>query len=221
MENILKTRYYFIRNEINNLYKDLNINGYPIKPLDIIDGISNAKAISYKDFADDNNFSYIEIIRMCKSKEGCCYYKKSKNQYLILYNNCCNSYGRVAWTIIHELGHIVCNHYHMIFPPDFSEKYIYDFQEREANFFASQFLAHPSILKKLNLTSSYELEVFCGLSKEAAQNRYRSFLNYDLKHNNILSDQTILDNFENYLLEKQEDYLINKRFIQSFGFNMG
>ena len=216
MKNSLKIRYNFIKYTINNLYRDLNITCYPIDPFKIINYFDNIKAISYSLFKEKTHINDEQLLNITKSKIGCCEHKRTTDKYMILYNDKCTSKGRILWTIIHELGHIMCNHYNIEFPPTLTDDEIYDFKEREANFFTSQFLAHPAILKNLDLKESYYLETYCGLSKEAALNRYNNFITYDSNHGYFYTDSIVLDNFKEYLEEKNEDYLIQQKFIESF-----
>lgn len=210
------TRYTFIRKKVNELYSKLKINYYPIDPFKTISYFTNITLISYSAFMKDFDHTPQQMIKITKSKVGCCYYQRSLNRYMILYNDKCNSQGRILWTIIHELGHIMCNHYNIVFPSTITDDEIYDFKEREANFFASQFLAHSAILKNLDLKESYYLETYCGLSKEAALNRYNNFISYDINHGYFYTDRIVLNNFREYLKDKKDDYLIQQRFINSF-----
>ncbi len=210
------TRYTFIRKKVNELYSKLKINYYPIDPFKTISYFTNITLISYSAFMKDFDHTPQQMIKITKSKVGCCYYQRSLNRYMILYNDKCNSQGRILWTIIHELGHIMCNHYNIVFPSTLTDDEIYDFKEREANFFASIFLAHPAILKKLDIQCSTDLEIYCSLSKEAASYRYKNFKSYDINHKGIYSDALVVDNFQKYLDDRYDDFLVHKKLMDAF-----
>ena len=216
MLNTLMTRYKFIKFKVNELYAELNIQSYPIDPFEIINHFSNIILIPYSRYMQDFNYSLEQMLKMTKSKLGCCQHQISYDRYMILYNDKCNCKGRILWTIIHELGHIMCNHYFLTFPATVTNKEIYDFKEREANFFASIFLAHPAILKKLDIQCSTDLEIYCSLSKEAASYRYKNFKSYDINHKGIYSDALVVDNFQKYLDDRYNDFLVHKKLMDAF-----
>ncbi len=61
------------------------------------------------------------------------------NQYVIYYNDTAN-FGRMRWTILHEIGHIYLGHHDN---PDDSN---YLLEEAEADFFAKYAIANPPLV---------------------------------------------------------------------------
>lgn len=50
------------------------------------------------------------MMHMIKSKDGAAIYCGITDEYKIVYNDKIRSIGRIRWTIMHEIGHIVLNH---------------------------------------------------------------------------------------------------------------
>ena len=100
-----------------------------------------------------------------------------------------------CYGLLHELGHIFCKHNKINSLTELDDD-LYDFMEREANYFTSIFLAHPAILRELNIHSSYEIEVFCNLSTQAAKYRYASFKTFTTFRFLTGSDKFIIENFK-------------------------
>ena len=91
--------------------------------------------------------------------------EKNDYQWIIYYNDSCNSYGRVNQTIMHEIGHYVLGH--------IDEG---DEEESEAKFFAKYALAPPPLVHcmKVEKTPENIMDVF-DISYEAAINAYKYY----------------------------------------------
>ena len=71
------TRYKFIKFKVNELYAELNIQSYPIDPFEIINHFSNIILIPYSRYMQDFNYSPEQMLKMTKSKLGCCQHQIS------------------------------------------------------------------------------------------------------------------------------------------------
>ena len=80
------TRYKFIKFKVNELYAELNIQSYPIDPFEIINHFSNIILIPYSRYMQDFNYSLEQMLKMTKSKLGCCQHQISYDRYMILKN---------------------------------------------------------------------------------------------------------------------------------------
>ena len=73
---------------------------------------------------------------------------------------------RRRWTLAHEIGHVLCGHVSGEDIPTPS-------QEREADRFAAELLAPLTVLHFCGASSPIEVERLCGLSRQAAEARFR------------------------------------------------
>lgn len=217
--NTLTIRYKFIKNIVNDIYIKLNITKFPINVFDIIHSFDNIKIVSYHQFMNDHNLTIEETFELLTSDDGCTDYFKPLNRYIIYYNDLNNkSPNRIRWTLSHELGHILCGHYSTntrIFSESMTEEE-YDFKESEANHFTALLLSNPVILDKLKVRRSSDIETYCSLSYQAAKYRYKSYKNWSKYKILTSSDRVILRNFQNYLLEQEQEYNEYIKFINSF-----
>lgn len=216
MENTLTIRYKFIHKLVNDLYLSLGLNSYPINLETIINSFTNIKIISYNQFMNDFNLTKDQVFSYFTSDDGCCDYKPSLDAYIIYYNDITIANPkRILWTIVHELGHIFCKHNKINSVTELDDD-LYDFMEREANYFTSIFLAHPAILRELNIHNPYEIEVFCNLSTQAAKYRYASYKRFTTFRFLTGSDKFIIENFKDFIECKNEDYQEHLNFMSAF-----
>lgn len=216
MQNTLTIRYKFIHKLVNDLYISLGLNSYPIDLNTVVNSFSNIKIISYSQFMNDFNLTKTQVFSYFTSDDGCCDYKPSLNAYIIYYNDITiTNPRRILWTIVHELGHIFCRHNNINSMVE-SDDDLYDFMESEANYFTSIFLAHPAILKELNIHNPYEIEVFCNLSTQAAKYRYSRFKRFTTFRFLTGSDKYIIANFRDFIDSKNKDYYEHLNFLSAF-----
>lgn len=214
-----KIRYKYINQIINDIYIKQNIKSFPIDIINVLNSIQDKKikVISYSEFMKFYNLSQHMVYDALSSDDGCC--DRLGDKYVIYYNDLIElPKKRIYWTITHELGHILCKHYNnrtRIFKNDLSDEE-YDFMESEANYFASNLLAHPAILTQLEIHNSYELEIYCNLSKKAAEYRYSTFKNSTSYNYLTSSDRYIIRNFNEYIKSKMGDFQEHLKFINSF-----
>jgi len=217
--NILTIRYDYIKRIVNDIYIKLAITKFPINIIEIINSFHNIKIVSYHQFMINNNLTKEETFEILTSDEGCTDYFKPLNRYIIYYNDLGDkSEERIRWTLTHELGHILCSHYcenTKIFSEGLTE-IEYKFKESEANHFTGLLLSNPIILNKLNIRSSYDIEIYCALSYEASKYRfdnYKKWCKYKIMNS---SDRRIIRNFQIYLDTQKSEYEEFIRFKNSF-----
>lgn len=212
-------RYKYIKILVNKLYITLNIDSYPIDIFKIISNYKNIRLVSYSCFMKKYNLTKEETLSFFSSKEGCTDYLSSKNKYIIYYNDFDNkSKKRIYWTITHELGHILCEHYSnntKIFAGLLSDDK-YSLKESEANYFACLLLSHPAILLQLNIRCPYDIEVYCSLSHQAAIYRFNNYQKWAKYKILTSSNRFIIRNFKDYINSKNEYYKLHLEFIQAF-----
>lgn len=99
---------------------------------------------------------------MRESKDGFSIGSSQSQEWIIFYNDACESYGRINQTIMHEIGHYAMGHI-----KDGEE------EESEAKFFAKYALAPPPLIHTFieHITPDTIRDVF-DLSNQAAKNAY-------------------------------------------------
>lgn len=215
----LTIRYRYIKHIVNDIYIKLNISQFPIDIFKIINSFDNIKIVSYCKFMIDHDLNEEETFEILTSDEGCTDYSKALNRYIIYYNDIdYKSSERIRWTLTHELGHILCGHYSentKIFSESLTE-FEYKFKESEANYFTGLLLSNPVILNKLKIKSSFDIEVYCALSSEAAKYRFDNYKKWCKYKIITSSDRYIIRNFKIYLESKQLEYNEFIYFMNSF-----
>ena len=157
---------------------------------------------------------------MLTSKEGCSICSKGK--YIICYNDLDTDYpeGRIRWTIAHELGHILCEHFNnnktKVARDVTLDDDEYKLMEKEANYFASMLLSHSAVLSKININKPNEIEYFCNLSKQASTITFENLKKWNRYNFTIYSDRNIINYFQNYINSKINDYKEHLAFINAF-----
>lgn len=94
----------------------------------------------------------------------------SDNRYVIIYNET-HTEQRIRWTISHELGHIMLNHFRGVC--------VDTNKEAAANYFARELLMPLAVLDSLGARSAEEIAEICNVSLEAAKIREGSFKRRD------------------------------------------
>ncbi len=132
-------------------------------------------------------------------------YLTSAGRYIIIYDDAVMSQGRIIWTIAHEIGHIVLKHLEQ-----FEQTEIHNgltavenkVLEKEADAFASEFLAPAEVLLHCHCVKKNSIIKLCGLSEEAATYKEQFLKDYkpDEKYSDI--NQSILRQFYNFINEK-------------------
>ncbi|AUM96360.1 ImmA/IrrE family metallo-endopeptidase [Clostridium sporogenes] len=206
---MMKTRYKFIKDTINNLFIKLSINSYPIELMNIFSKIKNCRVVSYSKHMNKYNLTEAEVIEHFGSDEGCTIYNFEKDRYLVFYNDLNIYYKKPArrrWTLAHELGHVLlCHHTISNKTKIFRNKLTdaeYVWMEAEANRFASLLLANPLILHKLNIKTNLDIVKICRLSEEASIYRYKEYLKWKKYQYINSSDIKILFQFHDFIYKK-------------------
>ncbi len=140
-------------------------------------------------------------------------YLTSDGRYVIVYDDAVFSQGRIIWTIAHEIGHIVMNHLR-----DFVETEIHQglaikentVLEKEADTFASEFLAPAEVLIRCQCLKKNLIIKLCGLSEQAASYRENYLQAYELNQVFEHIDQKLLKQFSSFIINK--DFLINLHY---------
>lgn len=107
------------------------------------------------------------------SRDGFSIERQNKS-WLIYYNDECGVYGRINYTIMHEIGHYALGH--------LKEG---DLEEAEANFFAKYALAPPPLVHNfVSIKSPIAIQNIFEISQQAAlfaYKYYKKWLNFGLE----------------------------------------
>ena len=121
--------------EVAKIFVKCNLSKIPITGFEIANKL-RIIVIPYSAFKEEKKLKLIE-----EDEDG--FYVKKDGKYYIYYNDA-KDYGRINFTILHEIGHIVLDH------TQHSE-----LAESEANFFAKYAIAPPVLVDKFGNETSY------------------------------------------------------------------
>lgn len=155
-ENLLtKEKYYFISHLAREFIIKNSICSLPISLNDIVMK-NNWKTIKYSHLRKLNDPEYNDAM-----EKNIGFTIFSIKGYFICYDETL-SLERQRFTIAHEIGHIVLNHYH----------YPVENKEQEASMFAARILMPICILYECKVQSSKEISELCFVSSISASFRW-------------------------------------------------
>jgi len=169
---IFKPNYRKAEKAAHELLQLNNVQELPVKVKKLSKHFPNLRIKTYSWFADNQGITIDEVCDFANSDEGCCYYKKTTDQYLILYNDQVENKGRIRWTIAHELGHFMLKHNETTNKTTLGRSSLsiseYNVFEKEANCFARELLAPPTVITQLGRISVSDVQDICDMSIQAA-----------------------------------------------------
>lgn len=126
-----------------------DINNFPIRVIPFLKQFDDLVLIPYKKAAASENISIAELRDKVTHSDDAATLKRA-DKYFIFYNDNTleKTTERIRYSIIHELGHIVLNHFQdnrTLLTRSAMSDDEYDKLEVEANFFAAEFLS-PKVL---------------------------------------------------------------------------
>ena len=163
-------RYEQIKLEVAKIFVRCNLTKIPITGFEIANKLGII-VIPYSAFKEEKRLKLIEEDEdgFFLKKDGICY----------IYYNDRKGYGRINFTILHEIGHIVLDH------TQHSE-----LAESEANFFAKFAIAPPVLVDKFGNNTSY-LDLLIsiyenfGVTKTSGYNCFKYYLQWRAHFNSI------------------------------------
>jgi Zn-dependent peptidase ImmA (M78 family) len=170
-----KPRFGFVYDKACEFLLTQGIDSLPLNPFDIIHQ-NHWGLVTYSDLCTfvPSSACISDIALTCQSNYGFTVY--NGNNYCIAYNEAISVKSRVNFTLMHEVGHIVCGHF------DGSgstlESGDYRRLEVEANFFATNVLAPAAVVTACGFNTPQLLHCACGISFEAAKVRLRQLQNF-------------------------------------------
>lgn len=221
MKTIFKPDYDKAERKAYYLLQLAGVKKFPIKLNKLIRQFSNLKLRKYTWFAKKWSMSVEEVCNLTKSNEGCCWYIKDNDQYMILYNDTVDNPGRIRWTIAHELGHYMLKHNEItnrsIFARNSLTEDEYEVFEKEANCFARNLLAPNVVLRELKPDSPHFISDMCNVSYEASTHIY-NFLIEGVRRGIFYSkNHPSIKLFKDYIWKKRHSHMCsncNSTFVK-------
>jgi Zn-dependent peptidase ImmA (M78 family)/RNA polymerase subunit RPABC4/transcription elongation factor Spt4 len=197
-----KARVKKAKNAAYQVLHENEIESLPVKVKKIAKLYPNLKIRTYSWFANSWGLSFKTVMEFAGSEDGCCYYLKKEDKYLILYNEQIATPQRIRWTIAHELGHYFLGHNKeankdIISRSDLTEEEYKNYED-EANLFARNLLAPPEIIRILRPPDLKFVASTCDLSLKASESIFR-YAKRGEKMNLIDSDSSIIKRFSSFI----------------------
>ena len=222
--------YGFATQTAREFIQKYDIKWLPVDAFEIVEAYANAEniKIEIKTIADLSYESGIDrqvlIDDVIYGEDGLAIYDPETDTYTIIIDESAEPFGRVRWTVVHELGHIVLGHLTdsrtSILKWELSDEE-YEQLEQEAHIFAGEVLAPKFILYRIGAHSSEEIQDICELSIAASNSRENAIfelINDKTKmHDSMLN---IIPTFANFLefntvCRKPENMRIKSRIQQN------
>ena len=163
------------------LFRELRYPVFPVDPSAIARRVDRCRYLTYDELARISVTTYEEIVRACRSLDGCTQYDPVVKRYLVVINTSHRhgaSRARIRWTTAHELGHIAAGHF--IELAEHGHETVsaaaFDEMEEEADYFAASLLAPIPALKTLRVKRPADIRDWFGLSQTAAEYRWADLL---------------------------------------------
>lgn len=157
-----------------------NVDWLPVDVFELVDKYAEAtnQNIQIKTIEDLSFETKIDrqslIDDVIYGEDGLAIYDPDTETYSIIINEKAEPYGRIRWTVVHELAHIVLGHLSnsktSIVKWQLSEEE-YNDMEQEAHIFAGEVLSPKFIIYRIGAHSSAEIQDICGLSIAASDSR--------------------------------------------------
>ena len=154
-------RYEEIKRIVVNLFVEYDVRCIPVSGFELASKMG-IKVIPYSAYSHA-----VQKLMLKESEDGFCVRRNDTNY--IFYNDS-RSYGRINYTLLHEIGHIILDH------TEDSE-----LAEKEVNFFAKYALVPPILVHKLRIDNPTAIANAFDVSYECATyalSYYRKWLQY-------------------------------------------
>lgn len=211
--------YGFATQRAREFIQEYNIDWLPVDIFEIASSM-DIKIKTIEDLSFETGLDRQTLVdEIIYGEDGLAILNPDENRYTIVINEDIEPFGRIRWTIAHEIAHVVLEHLHSgrtsILRWELSDEE-YDEMEQEAHIFAGEVLAPKFILYRIGAHASAEIEDICELSKAASRSRetaINELINDKSKmHDSMLN---IIPTFAKYLEFKTICCLSEKLRIQS------
>lgn len=149
-------RYESIKNDVVNMYVDCDISAIPIDVFDLCDRLGYILK-PYSSLGMEKSNKIMNLI-----EDG---FHRFENGKVVIYYNDSILEGRIRFTIMHEIGHIIRKHY------QYSQ-----LAENEANWFAAYALCPPPIIDKFEINDCDDLISKFNITYDCAYNSMNRYI---------------------------------------------
>ena len=197
-------RFSFVTEKAYSFLLEYGYNRFPIDPFKVLEDLSDfVTCLPWSEAKTVLKTSDPFHLREMKA-EARTIRPRTDGKYYVVYDDVnVNSDARIAWTIMHEIGHIVLGHL-----TDFGETALdrggltekkYGVLEIEAHYFAAEFLMPTALLKYFSDITIEEIALLFGVSEEAAKKKYkRVFDTTYMPHSSY--EEKLVRNFFDFLI---------------------
>lgn len=204
-----KPRFDYVTQTAYKFLLECGYSRFPISPYDVLEELRDyVVCLPWSKAKKELNSKDPFHLRQLQA-EGRTIRMRGNGMYCIVYDDVTvNSPDRIAWTIMHEIGHIILGHL-----TEFSETALnrggitskqYGVLEVEAHYFAAEFLMPTAILKYFKGITVDEIALLFGVSEEAANKKYNRVFKSDYLPNGEY-DKRVIRNFYKFLVTKAND----------------
>ncbi|NLI93474.1 MAG: ImmA/IrrE family metallo-endopeptidase [Peptococcaceae bacterium] len=175
--------YAFATEAAHEFIKKYGVDWLPVDIFELVDNYAEAnnveiRIVTIEELSEETKIDRQSLIDdVIYGEDGLAIYDPDTGKYSIVINEQVEPYGRIRWTVAHELGHIVLGHLSSskvsITKWSLSDEE-YNKIEQEAHIFAGELLAPKFIVYRIGCHASAELQDICGLSGKAADSRERA-----------------------------------------------
>lgn len=160
-----KPRYSFAKQKADEFLVRIGANALPFNPLKHLMKM-DVNVFTYQEIAKKKGLTVHEVCTLLQSTDGATLYKESINKYSVAFNaNTCR--GRINWTLAHELGHIVLQHFKLLESGNITDE-IKEILDKEADAFAGEILSPVIVLFFKKHFNAQAIMDACGISYTAA-----------------------------------------------------
>lgn len=168
------SRYEDIKQDIVKMYIATGISTIPINVYDLCGRLGYVLK-PYSSLGEEKAKKVSEII-----KDG---FNRNEDGKDVIYYNDSKIEGRIRFTIMHEIGHIIRKH-----------KQFSVLAETEANWFAAYSLCPPPIVDKLEITDYEDLMIKFNITNDCAYNSMSRYISWKKRNVSLESYEKELIN---------------------------
>lgn len=164
-------RYSRAKDAADQLLLYVEADRLPLDPLEVL--IKNdCKVRTYQDISTSKGLSVSDMCNVLGTDDGITLYNAKHDTYAVAYNTDRYRKERIRWTLAHELGHIILDHF-----AEFEQSRLIggtltdqelSILDKEADAFASEFLAPNIILYSQQCFDINNIHDTCLISYQAA-----------------------------------------------------
>lgn len=164
-------RYEEIKNKVAECIELYEVKNIPVDVFELSDRMG-IKLVKFSELTQ-NELQLLSNFGINSNSAGFLALASKKGKIIpFIYYNDAQDFGRVRFTILHEIGHLVLEHLEQS-----------DLAEVEANFFAKYFIAPPVLVDRINPSDYMEVACVFNLSNQCAWNSFDYYIKWKKHHN--------------------------------------